>query len=153
MLECDNPQQILDTLWTQLNCRIVLPVENIRFSSAKSPQYGAFSDRRQYLRCDCHKKAVLVHRERCHAIYMRDVSHSSVGFLHAEQLFPRERVRLYLANGTKVDMTIRRCRRVQAFCYDCGGQIDAEDRLTITAMREFLLQANIPTLKQLASSQ
>ena len=81
----------------------------------------------------------MVHRDSVHVIYTRDISHSSIGFLHAEQLFPLERVRLNLANGLTFELTIRRCVRMQANCYSCGGHIDPEYRLTTEQLRKLVL--------------
>jgi hypothetical protein len=119
-----------------LECRIVLPNDSDAFFASKGPQSSPFAAERQHPRYDYRGKALLVHRNTFYPIYMKDISHSSVGFLHFEQLFPLDAVRLYLSNGTKFDVIVRRCLRLKAQCFECGGQIDATDRINAKYLRE-----------------
>jgi hypothetical protein len=137
MLECDNSQEIVESLWRKLGCRIELPQEDEEFFAVKGPQNSMIAGRRQHLRHNYRDKALLLHRGAAYSIYTKDVSHSSIGFLHFDQLFPLDRVRLYLANGANFEATIRRCLRVRSLCYECGGQIESADRMTPKQLREF----------------
>jgi hypothetical protein len=137
MLEYDNPREIVEKLWGELGCRIVLPEEHDEFFGVKGPQSsGNFSAERQFTRFHYRHKALMQHGGVSFAIYTKDISHSSIGFLHFEQLFPLDRVRLHLLNGMKIDTTIRRCLRLRANCFECGGQIQADDRMTPKQLRE-----------------
>jgi hypothetical protein len=127
-----------DQLWEKLGCKVRLHEAMERFLSAKGGQVSGISDRRQYPRYFFRKKAFMQHEGQWFAVYAHDLSHSSVGFLHAAQLFPCENVSLCFFDGTKVDLTIRRCRRLQQSCYSCGGQIDTKNRLTIQTMRKLI---------------
>jgi hypothetical protein len=139
MLERGYSPEILTALFDQLGCRIALPEDPSVYFAAKGPQISAFSDQRQFPRYNFREKALMVHRDSVHVIYTRDISHSSIGFFHAEQLFPLERVRLNLANGLSFELTIRRCVRMQASCYSCGGHIEQEYRLTTEQLRKLVL--------------
>lgn len=136
MLEFDPSEEVIDILWQKLNCRIELPETPDEYFAAKGPQLGEFAPERQHARYNYRNKALLIYRNAPYAVFTKDISHSSVGFLHFEQLFPLERVRLYLANGTKLDATIRRCLRLQELCFECGAQVEANDRMTAKQLRD-----------------
>lgn len=141
MLEYDNSQEIIEGLWQSLGCRIALPEEADEYFAPKGPQNSLFAGQRQHLRYNYRDKALLVHQGVTHAVYTKDISHASIGFLHFEQLLPLERVRLYLANGAKCDLTIRRCLRLQASCFECGGQIEETDRMNVKQLRELFFDS------------
>jgi hypothetical protein len=128
MLECDDPREVVADLWTKLGSKIEITEEFKEFFALKGPSIGSML--RQHIRYNFRQKALLIHRGVTHAVYSKDISHSSLGFLHFEQLYPLERVRFYLAEGTKFDLTICRCLRLNAHCFECGGYIDQTDRLT-----------------------
>jgi hypothetical protein len=138
MLEYDNSKEFVEKLWHQLGCRIAISEEIDEFFAAKGPQPNTFAGQRQHLRYFYRDKALLIRNKAVYAIYTKDISHASIGFLHFEQLFPLDCVRLYLANGTKFDLTIRRCLRLQTLCYECGGQIEKTDRMNTMQMRDII---------------
>jgi hypothetical protein len=140
MLECGNSQEFITELWLKLGCRVELPEEECAFFGEKGPQTGAFADQRQYLRYNYREKGLLIHRDVSYAIYTKDISHSSIGFLHTKQLFPLEPVRVYLCNGVKLDATIQRCIRLRDNCYECGGKIEESCRLNARQLRGLLLE-------------
>jgi hypothetical protein len=139
MLERGYSPEAIESLFDQLGCRIVLPEDPNVYFAAKGPQISSFSDQRQFPRYNYRQRALVVHRESVFVVYTKDISHSSIGFLHCRQLFPLERVRLCLANGLNFDLTIRRCVRTQVDCYSCGGHIDPECRLTTEQLRELVI--------------
>ena len=141
MLEFDNSQEIVEALWRKLGCRIELPEDSEEFFAAKGPQKSVFADYRQHVRYNFRDKALLIHRDATYAVYTKDLSHSSIGFLHFDQLYPLECVRLYLLNGAKFDVTIRRCLRLQALCFECGGQIESTDRMTSKQLRDLFSES------------
>jgi hypothetical protein len=141
MLEYDNSQEIIESLWQSLGCRIVLPEDANVYFAWRGPQNSSFAGRRQHLRYNYRDKALMIHQGVTHAVYTKDISHASIGFLHFEQLFPLDHVRLYLANGAKCDLTIRRCLRLQASCFECGGQILESDRMSAKQLRELFSES------------
>ncbi len=55
-------------------------------------------------------------------VFVKDISRGSAAFLHGEQLFPRERVKLLLIDGVERLLEVTRCRRIQANCFEVGAQ-------------------------------
>ena len=138
MSETDCALEDLQHLWGRLGCKIELPDPKKRFFAARGIQACGSVDERQFPRYYYRNKAFLRHAERWSAIYAKDVSHSSLGFIHCKQIFPCEEVQISFLNGTKVNLTVQRCRRLGKSCYECGGHIDAKDRLTTQVMRELI---------------
>jgi hypothetical protein len=63
-----------------------------------------------------------IERERAfHCIYVRDISRTGIGFLHADELFPGEECRLWLSQK-EMHMTIVQCRRKGPRCYVIGAR-------------------------------
>ena len=54
-------------------------------------------------------------------IYVKDISRSSISFLHYEQLFPRERADVLLSDGKVRSLKIARSRRLQDDCFEVVG--------------------------------
>jgi len=54
-------------------------------------------------------------------IYLKDISRGGMSFLHAEQLFPMDQVRVQL-DGRALDVQVVRCRKITAQCYEVAGQ-------------------------------
>jgi hypothetical protein len=63
-----------------------------------------------------------------HGVYTKDISREGVGFLHSEQLYPRERMRIVLTDGVPRLMEVIHCRRIQRRCYEIGSRFVAEFR-------------------------
>ena len=53
-----------------------------------------------------------------HRIYIKDVSRSSVAFLHSEQLYPRESLRITFIDGRVRRAEVYCCRRHQDNCFE-----------------------------------
>ena len=60
-------------------------------------------------------------QERNYRIFVKDISRSSIAFLHFEQLFPRERADVILFDGGVRSIEISRCRKLQSDCYEVVG--------------------------------
>lgn len=79
--------------------------------------------------------AVLPRPGEWHKVYTTDISRGGLAFLHSEQLFPCERMRIVLLSddlpgcfGARREffLEVARCRRVKTRCYEVGGSfIDA----------------------------
>ena len=79
--------------------------------------------------------AVLPRKSQWHPIYVKDLSRGGAAFLHVEQLYPLERMRLLfiddvssrlLQNDCLREFEVSWCRRVQANCYEVGAQFVAD---------------------------
>jgi hypothetical protein len=138
MLGTDRAKERLRNLWRSLDCKVELPEGESQFLSVKGVQASGLSDERQYPRYIYRNQAFLQHTGKWSAIYAKDLSHSSVGFVHSRQLFPCDEIQVCFLNGTKIDVTIERCRRLSKSCYECGGHIDEKSRLSTQAMRKLI---------------
>ncbi len=56
-----------------------------------------------------------------HKVYTKDVSRTGAGFLHGEQLFPKEQLTLLLPDGRCRPIEVIRSRRVADHCYEIGA--------------------------------
>jgi hypothetical protein len=55
-----------------------------------------------------------------HAIYMRDCSRAGMGLVSPIQLFPRERIQIWMNPQRSYALEVIRCRRICAQGYECG---------------------------------
>jgi hypothetical protein len=62
----------------------------------------------------------------CFRVYTLDISRNGVSFLHGEQLFPAERMRLLLADGRWLGVEIVRCRKIQDGCFEVAASVLAQ---------------------------
>lgn len=53
-----------------------------------------------------------------HGVFTKDISRGGIRFLHSEQLFPHERLEIVLPDGSKRQVEVARCGRVQRRCFD-----------------------------------
>jgi hypothetical protein len=114
---------VLDELWLQLGCEVVLPEPLEAFLSPKGPLPAEFVDQRRYRRFHYRLKAILTRNGRHAAVYTKNIARGGLCFLHCEQLFPLEEVSLFLPTGDKVRLIVRRCRRQRENCFECGADI------------------------------
>ena len=69
---------------------------------------------------DLRQSLPAIERERAfHCIYLRDISRTGIGFLHADELYPGEECRLWLPQKD-LHVNIVQCRRQTARCYVIG---------------------------------
>jgi len=87
-------------------------------------------ERRRFSRLPLRQKAVLslrqtlpaIKRERAfHCVYVRDISRTGIGFLHADELFPGEECQLWLPQK-QLRINVVLCRRQGPRCYVIGAQ-------------------------------
>jgi hypothetical protein len=123
VLEAADFALTLESLWFQLGCQVRLPEPIEQFLAPRGPLPTEYVDRRRHRRFDYRQRAILTRQGQHAAVYTKNISRGGVSFLHAEQLYPREEVALALPFGCRVRLTIRRCRRQQAYCFECGAEI------------------------------
>ena len=114
-----------------LPCPVTLPPEWKDFYRRRGPQQSQPGDNRRFVRSHFPTKALIEVEQtlpafprprETHVVLMKDLSRQGVGFLHAAQLFPGERVRLSLATGRLVYM-VTRCIRHNDACYEIGAEL------------------------------
>jgi hypothetical protein len=118
----------------QLSCSAKLPAawqSDFELQGMASSFPGC---KRRFPRFRCRGKNNLValeHRQtlpslpRAHAwfaLYLVDIGRGGVGLLHGEPLYPKERSRVVLLNGSLRQIEIVRCERVAERCFKIGAR-------------------------------
>ncbi|MFQ5734903.1 MAG: hypothetical protein ACE5KM_23455 [Planctomycetaceae bacterium] len=114
-----------------LQCEIELPLQwKSAYFEEKGVLHTVPDERRRFARHRFRTKGVLEIETSLpaferppakHAVLIRDISRSGVGFLHTEQLFPMERCRMWLPTN-RTHITIYSCREFNASCFLIGAQ-------------------------------
>src|SRR3990172_8850804 len=121
MLDLSDERGVIAAAWEAAAARTELPRSVARrFFEPKGPMRGHFDNRRTYHRFYLRGRAILTRRESTLGIYTKDISRQGICFLSPVQLFPKERVRLQMPNGTSYELEIARCRREEDDCFECG---------------------------------
>lgn len=117
MLELSNASEIAE-LWNALELKAELPCDPEEFfgKSGSTPEYEQREFDRHYLRC----QAVIRRELDNFAVYMKDCSRAGMGLVSPVQLFPREKIQLWLKPERSYSLEVIRCRRIKANCYECG---------------------------------
>ena len=119
MLGLGNATTIAE-LWETSESKAALPVPAEEFFAASGPLLDRASCRRAheryYLRC----RAIIKKDSLTHAAYLQDISRMGMGLLSPVQLFPRQRIQLWMENQSSYQLEITRCRRLGPNCYACG---------------------------------
>jgi hypothetical protein len=118
-----------------LPCEIDLPQNWADYFMRTGPLPRVQDDARRYPRFYLRTAAALSYRSTLPAlprstkterVYLKDISRSSVAFLHSKQLFPRERLEMLLADETHWFVSVVRCQRRQERCYEIAALLTAE---------------------------
>jgi len=111
-------------------CAIELPEEWSDYFEAAGPTPPSFDESRRFPRFHFRRFAVLGNRSTIpalprpagsHRVFLKDISRSSVAFLHSEQLFPCECPELFMPDGSKWLVTVTRCLRHKERCYEVAA--------------------------------
>lgn len=130
MLDSNGDFQTLSERLASCACEVELPPvwENYFRQSGAMPTFDG--DGRRFPRFYARRKAVIEHRQTLpakprasawHAVYMKNISRQGLGFLHSEQLFPSEQMRIMLADDILREIEVIHCRRIQRSCYEIGA--------------------------------
>ncbi|HEY3969005.1 MAG TPA: PilZ domain-containing protein [Planctomycetaceae bacterium] len=122
----------LNQVLASLEDRIELtPVERLTYFRADSGVMPTFPDEhRSFARRQLRMRAAMdlrqtlpaIERERAfHCVYLRDISRTGIGFLHADELFPGEECTLWLPQK-ELHVAVVHCRRKAARCYIVGAR-------------------------------
>ncbi|HUG89200.1 MAG TPA: PilZ domain-containing protein [Planctomycetaceae bacterium] len=131
MLDRNYPQRLAE-LMAGADCRIEPPADWDGVRSRRGAQQTRLDERRRFVRFWFPSECLLevsgslpsVPRESefCR-VWTRDIARGGMSVLHSAQLYPGERVRLWLASG-RLECVIRRCRRHNARCFELGMEIE-----------------------------
>ena len=129
MLDASDGQGVIDTLWERSEDQALLPA-HMREGEPKEGRLPINPDsRRAFGRLYFNKRAILLLGRRTHGVFVKDISKSGAGFYAPMQLFPRDTAWLLLPGEKKVQIEVRRCRRIDARCYECGAVFTSGDNL------------------------
>ena len=131
MLDSDDAVLLLTETAACLKCEVNLPEswsrnENGAIASAVGPD-----DQRRFPRYLLRGCAALESRSTLPAldrpqtwykVFIKNVSRGGLSFYHGEQLFPAERMRILLPDGTECTFEVTRCVRIQTHCFEIGGR-------------------------------
>ncbi len=136
MLEHGNDRQI-ERLLELLPCNVQLPAAwRGTFFSDDGVQVPSLDERRRFIRRSLRTRALLrvlptlssIERaSKYHSIYTWDISRQGMGFLHFEQLFPKEQCEIWLPSR-KAKLVVAQCRYIGERCFAIGAKVltDAE---------------------------
>ena len=123
MLEEGDLRKLIETLWDRLDCAVDLGEDGAIYFKAQGFLYAAYTDKRRFRRVHYRERAILKYEQTYYAVYTKDVSRSGIAFLHAHQLFPGDRVRLFLTKGLVLSLAICRSVQIRERCFECGAEI------------------------------
>ena len=124
MLENGNAENMIAALPT----RVALPEGFL--SKPNGPTPTCWEDMRQFPRYSFRSAAALeiqsslpalARSARPERVYVKDISRAAIAILHAEQLFPGERLCVTVQDGVRRTATVARCRRVQKNCFEVAA--------------------------------
>ena len=125
---------------TKLQCEIELPESWSDFFEISGMAGSSAFDKRRAARWKNRVLAGLLYRttfpvlprsEGWHPVYIKDLSRNGAAFIHFEQLYPLERLRILviddrssrlLQNDCLRTAEVVRCRRVQDKCFEVGAR-------------------------------
>ncbi|MBN2295757.1 MAG: PilZ domain-containing protein [Pirellulales bacterium] len=147
MLEYDNEDDpMLYGIVNHLRCDIMIPPCLSNFFDKKKSGVVMADDRRRYKRWNFRNLGALeirqsftdLERHTCWCrIYIKDISIGGVSFLHSEQLFPMEQMRILFPKKSlepifkgrdRNIIEVKRCRKRGQRCYEIGAQFVEEFR-------------------------
>ena len=118
-----------------LPCAVELSENWADFFARTGPQVSIADDLRRFPRFYLRTAAALSYRptlpglprpKTAYRVYLKDISRSSIAFLHSEQLFPRECHEMLLADGTHWFITVVRCQKRQDRCFEVAALLAAK---------------------------
>jgi hypothetical protein len=118
-------------LAAQLSCRVKLSPEQVAEMQRQGPLPSLEGDKRRFVRFHLRARGILECRTTLPAIprssgrflvLVKNLSRSGIGFLHEAQLFPRERLKIWVEGRRWLPIEVARCRRLHDGCYEVGGR-------------------------------
>jgi hypothetical protein len=123
-------EDVFERLWQCLGCHVQLPEPLGTFLAQTGVVPKAFCERRRWPRFHYRSRAIFFADGAFQAVYTKDLSHQDLSFYHASQLAPGLVGELFLGNGTCLQFSVQRCRRIAEACYECGVHIETIARIT-----------------------
>jgi len=123
-------EELFERTLDSLECGIVLPAEWRDRLKLKGPLPAKVDDGRRFPRFHYAVRGVLHYRPslptlarepRQFVVVTKDVCREGLGFLHEQQLFPCERLELWLPGGRTGRIEVLRCAKSGTRCYEIGA--------------------------------
>lgn len=120
MLDDRNEGGVIDRMWgkTVEQARVPEPAEDYFDSDGPTPTH--YDSRRAYHRFFLRRRAILMHDGASLGVYTKDISRTGVAIFSPVQLLPKHTASLLLPGARQVEVEVRRCRRHEEGCYECG---------------------------------
>ncbi len=131
MLDYEHAAQRLADLLAACQCEVELPPEDHGFFDETGEVPSVLEERRRFRRVRLRTSIAIQPQQTLpglprsaawQKVYAKDISRCGMAFLHSEQLFPHERVRVLLPNGSQRSIQIERCRRLNRRCFEIGAR-------------------------------
>ncbi len=142
MLDLNAQECLTRELIEKLPCEIELPPETRADFERIGPASTYPDEKRQIMRVYCGGAAfpgalqyrqslsAITRHEGWHRVYVVNLSKRGLGFLHSEQLFPGERMRIVLLTGDCRTVEIAWCRCLGASCFRMGAMFVKEEMIS-----------------------
>jgi len=120
-----------DEALARLECRVSIPREWLEELERGGALPTATDEQRRFPRFHFRSRAILLYRPTLPAlprkpgrfiVLTKNVSRQGICFLHEEQLYPCERMTLWLPSGGQTEIEVVRCLRLHERCYDAGAR-------------------------------
>ena len=133
--------------WDKLPSPPVLPGEWSDFFDKKGPLPSMPGCRRRVGRFHFRQKAIMQRDGKHYAVWTKDVARNGISFICGFQLFPSDRVTLWLPGGPHPEIIVSPCLRHAKNCYECGArfaldaaQVPAEEAEHVAAILKMAAQ-------------
>ena len=135
MLESGAAAERLDRVAGGLACGIRLPTSWDDYFGQKGLLPVIAQDRRRFARFHYRRRAILEcvrslpalpRAEFCCCVYAKDISRNGIAFLHCQELFPAEEMRLRLPDRVYRIRIVRCLKRIES-CFEIGALFEQGD--------------------------
>jgi hypothetical protein len=119
--------------WEQLESTVQLPAGWKADTARPIPLKTCMNDLRHFTRYQYRTKALLaitttlprlVRADERMVVYTKDVSREGIGLYAAEQLFPCERMKIWLPGQELQRIRVVRCRKLGECCFEVGTRFE-----------------------------
>lgn len=111
----------IERLWEESDAKAQLPEPQEKFFAVSGSLPERPGCQRVYERHFLRRKAIVKRHSVTLAVYTQDCSRMGLAFVSPVQLFPRERIKIWIDRQRCYELEIIRCRRKAENCYECGS--------------------------------
>ena len=123
-------EPIFQNALATLPFRVSVPREMVDQYEGPAPTKTTLSEQRRFVRFRHLARGVIryeqtypaiVRDQALHAILITNVSRCGIGLLNEEQLFPNERMTVWMSGRGLLRIHVARCRKINDLCYEIGA--------------------------------